>query len=169
MTTEGYICHQCGEFHEGPPLSYGSAAPAKWYAIPEKERKRRTHLSSDQCEIDGRDFYIIGTIDIRLIDVPGRFQWTVWVSLSKTNYDRACKLWHQRGREQEPPYFGWLSTSLTPYPETLNLKAQVHTRPVGIRPFVELEPTDHPLAVEQRNGITMERVREIAEYLIHQE
>ena len=24
-------------------------------------------------------------------------------------------------------------------------------------PYVELEPTEHPLAIEQRNGITLER------------
>ena len=47
------------------------------------------------------------------------------------------------------------------YPNTLNLKTQVHTRPVGERPLVELKPTDHPLAVEQRHGITMDRVRRL--------
>jgi hypothetical protein len=35
------------------------------------------------------------------------------------------------------------------------------------RPLVELEPTDHPLAVEQRTGITLGRVQEIAETLLH--
>jgi hypothetical protein len=77
------------------------------------------------------------------------------------------KFWETPGREKEPPYFGWLCTSLPLYPETLLLKTNVHTRPVGQRPFVELQPTEHPLAVEQRNGITMDRVREIAEALLH--
>lgn len=54
------------------------------------------------------------------------------------------------------------------YPTTtLNLKTYLHTRPVGERPFVELEPTDHPLAVEQRTGITPARVREIAAAVFH--
>jgi hypothetical protein len=30
-----------------------------------------------------------------------------------------------------------------------------------------LEHTDHPLAIEQRNGITMQRVQEIAECVLH--
>jgi hypothetical protein len=38
---------------------------------------------------------------------------------------------------------------------------------LGERPSVELEPTSHPLAVEQRNGITVARVHEIAETLLH--
>ncbi len=169
MVTHEYVCHICGKAHKGPPLSYGVAAPAQWYGIPQQERRKRARLSHDQCEIDGQFFYVVGYIDIPLLDTAGVFQWSAWVSLSKANYERMLKLWNQRGREQEPPYFGWLSTMLPPYPQTLNLKTQVHTRPVGMRPFVELEPTDHPLAVEQRTGITMQRVREIADILLHQE
>ncbi|MGV9567688.1 DUF2199 domain-containing protein [Streptomyces sp. NPDC003480] len=59
------------------------------------------------------------------------------------------------GSETEKPYFGWLTTDLSVYSTTtLNLKTHVPTRPVGERPRVELEPTDHPLAVEQHTGIT---------------
>ncbi|KIL78948.1 hypothetical protein SD77_3749 [Bacillus badius] len=61
--------------------------------------------------------------------------------------------------------FGWLSTVLSCYPETINLKTRVHTRPVGFSPSIELEPTEHPLAVEQREGITVERIKQIAEEL----
>ncbi|WP_018655369.1 DUF2199 domain-containing protein [Actinomadura flavalba] len=71
-------------------------------------------------------------------------------------------------REEEPPYFGWLSTELPCYDvSALSLKTHVHTRPVGVRPLVELEATGHPLAVEQREGITPERVRTFAEHLLH--
>jgi hypothetical protein len=45
----------------------------------------------------------------------------------------------------------------------------VHTQPIGSRPLIELEPTDHPLAIEQRQGITLARVQEIAGLLLHQE
>ena len=54
--------------------------------------------------------------------------------------------WKTPEREQEPPYFGWLSTELPVYPlTTLNLKTSVHTQPVDTRPHIEVEPTDHPL------------------------
>jgi len=72
------------------------------------------------------------------------------------------------GRESEPPYFSSLSTELMIYPvPTPNLKVNIHTHPVGEVPRAELEPTDHPLAVEQRTGITVERVREIAALVEH--
>ena len=47
------------------------------------------------------------------------------------------------------------------------MKTRVHLRDDGARPYIELEPTDHPLAVEQRNGITADRVAEIYAYYEH--
>ena len=81
---------------------------------------------------------------------------------------RATELWGAEGRESEPPYFGWLATSPSLYPQTRGLKLNVHTMPVGHRPLIVVEPTDHRLAVEQREGITMDRVREIAEFHVHE-
>ncbi len=65
------------------------------------------------------------------------------------------------------PFFGWLSTSLPMYPPTLNMKTMVHIRDDGIRPYIELEKTDHPLALEQAEGISMERVQEIVHEIEH--
>ena len=164
---ETYFCKTCGKQHEGPPLSYGSPAPAYWYGIPESELTKRAILSSDQCEIDNQFFFVGGNIEIPIIGTEQIFGWSVWVSLSDNSYKRVSELWNTAGREKEPPYFGWLSTSLPIYPDTINLKTMVHTRPVGERPYVELEPTNHPLAIEQRNGISWERVQEIAELVLH--
>jgi hypothetical protein len=127
-------------------------------------------LSSDQCVIKGRHYFIKGLIEIPVIGSEDPFSWGVWVSLSRDSFARAVEAWNTPGREAEKPYFGWLSTELNLYsPSTVNLKTNAHTRPVGQRPFIELEPTDHPLAVEQRVGITQDRVREIAEFVLHPE
>jgi hypothetical protein len=68
-------------------------------------------------------------------------EWGVWGSLSDANFTRTCDLWDTQGREATPAMFGWLSTELSVYaPSTLNLKAIVHTQPVGSRPLIELEP-----------------------------
>jgi hypothetical protein len=163
----GYQCRVCGQFHADLPLSYGAEAPNLWYDIPEDERGQRTILSSDQCEIDQRFFFVLGNIDLPIIGSDQVFSWMAWVSLSQENYECAAQLWHLAGREHEPSYFGWLSTSLPTYPDTLNLKTEVHTRAVGERPFIELEPTEHPLAIEQRTGITWQRIQRIAEILLH--
>jgi hypothetical protein len=164
---QGYQCATCGKYHDETPLHYLVPAPYYYLTIPERERAKRCLLSSDQCIVDGEFFFILGNIDIPIIGSEEMFSWDVWVSLSKTNFERASQLWEQPERESEPPYFGWLSTNMSVYPDTLELKTMVHTREVGRRPFIELEPTDHPLAVEQRTGITWERIQQIAERVLH--
>lgn len=167
IMVSGYTCKSCGQFHSDLPLSYGAAAPVYWESISPKERRKRGELSSDQCVIDDQHFFVLGRLEIPIIGQPEPFCWLVWVSLSEKSFVRMSELWNIEGREREPPYFGWLSTALPCYPDTINLKTYVHTRPVGSRPYVELEPTEHLLAVEQRNGITMARVQEIAECILH--
>ncbi|WP_430001461.1 DUF2199 domain-containing protein [Metabacillus fastidiosus] len=55
--------------------------------------------------------------------------------------------WEAEGREQElGSIFGWLSNSIPCYPGSINLKTIVYTRSVGVRHYIELEPTEHPLA-----------------------
>jgi hypothetical protein len=166
---DGFLCGRCGRRHHELPLHYGFQAPALWSAVPEAERSRRCLLSGDQCVIDQEHFFVVGNLELPVVGAGGRFSWDVWVSLSARNFDRACSLFETPGRESEPPYFGWVSSSVPCYPETLSLKAMVHTRPVGVRPLVELEPTGHPLAVEQREGVTWERIRQFAESVLHGE
>jgi hypothetical protein len=150
------------------PLSYGTDAPAHW--DPSLSGDGSSVLGPEQCIIQGQQFFIRGRLVISVLDAAEtEFDWGVWVSLSQENFARTIKLWNSPGREDDPPYFGWLSTELPVYhPSTLLLKTHVHTQPVGQRPLIELEPTDHPLAVEQRTGITLARVQQIAETLLHQ-
>ena len=63
--------------------------------------------------------------------------------------------------------FGWLNAWLKPYPEMINLKTRAHLRDHGLRPLIQVEPTDHPLALEQRNGISIDRVAEIYATMMH--
>lgn len=149
-------------------MSYGADAPAYW--DPSLAGDESSTLEQEQCIIKAEHFFVRGRLVIPVTDAaPGtEFDWGVWVSLSRDNFARALSLWTTTGREREQPYFGWLSTELPLYqPSTLSLKTHVHTQPVGQRPLIELEPTDHPLAVEQRTGIMLARVQEIAETLLH--
>lgn len=147
-------------------MSYAAPAPEYW--TDDLADDDDSGLSPDQCVIKGEWFFVLGLIEIPVIETGEPFSWGVWVSLSKENYERMAQLWDRQGREAEPPYFGWLSTQLPVYsPTTINLKTHLHTRPLGERPLIELEPTDHPLAVEQRTGITLARVREFADILLH--
>jgi hypothetical protein len=160
----GYTCRCCGQTHPEMPTSFAAPAPLYVNDVAEEERAARVELASDQCVIDGEHFFILGNLDIPIVGHPESLRWTVWTSLSQKNFDRASELWTKPGREQEPPYFGWLSNWIPVYEEsTLNLKTLVHTQPVGLRPKIEVLECDHVLSREQRDGISLDR----AEVLIH--
>ena len=142
-------------------FAYHARAPDYW--SPALAAVPRSELGEEVCVIRGESFFLRGLVRLPVRDAAEDFDWGVWVSLSDASFRRTLELWEQPGREAEPPMFGWLSTHLPVYePSTINLKAMVHTRPVGERPLLELEPPDHPLAVEQREGIDVARVRELA-------
>lgn len=166
LSTRGYDCKTCGNHHHEVPLAFGFDAPIYYDQLTPAERSR-CELTEDLCVIHD-DYFVHGCLEVPVLDVPATLVYGVWTSLSKANFDRTLELRDSEERVHEPPYFGWLSNSIPGYPETLSLKANVHTRRKKMRPFVELEPTDHPLAVEQRSGILLDRALAIAESMRHQ-
>ena len=147
--------------------SFGWDYPVQYLLVPEHERDSRVRLSADVCVIDDKWFFVRGCLDIPVRDHEEPFSWGVWCSLSEAKFHRYEELFDQVDRQAGESFFGWLCSAIPGYPETQQLKTMVHVRPWPTRPFVELEPTDHPLAVEQRHGITVARVREIAERVMH--
>lgn len=160
-------CTTCSELHEGIP-DLAVQAPSPWLEIPEAERSSRGRIESDTCVIDERDYFVRGVIEIPIAQTDHTFGYGVWVSLSSANFERFVAL---GGSSEVPldPWFGWLSVRLPGYPDTLLLKTHVHLQPRPLRPTIELEPTDHPLAMEQRVGIRLARVYEIVEHALHGE
>ena len=161
-----FQCHTCGETHEGMP-GFGADAPLSYYEVPEAERAVRCTLGTDHCIIDGELFFVRGCIEIPVEDEADPFIWGVWVSLSEASFRELAAADDAEHRSHLGPYFGWLNAWLKPYPETMNLKTMLHPRDGGVRPFIELEPTDHPLAVEQREGIDRNRVAELYSLVVH--
>jgi hypothetical protein len=94
------------------------------------------------------------------------FVWGVWVSLSAENFARYRETWD--APDTADRYFGWFCNRLPGYPDTLNLKTLVHPRGEGLRPWIELEPGEHPLAIDQHEGLSMSRAQALAELVLHQ-
>lgn len=163
-----FECKACGEWHEGMP-TFGADAPLTYYSIPAGERSARCVLDGDTCVIDQQYFFVLGCLEIPVHGATEPFSWGVWVSLSKNSFDQFLGCFETPKRLQIGPFFGWLSAELPFYPSTENLKTRTHLRDNGIRPYIELEPTDHPLAVEQRVGISTDRVAEIFAFYEHRQ
>ena len=107
-------------------------------------------------------------IEIPVLDSRERFTWGVWSSLSEKNYDFVREHWDDPSIGDMAPMFSWLSTWLPQavYPSTIHLASQLFFRP-GLRPLVVLESTDHPLSVEQVQGMSADRARAISALLLH--
>jgi hypothetical protein len=161
-----FKCATCDAWHEGMP-TFGYSAPLYYYGIPSKERAERCVLESDICVVDQEHFFVRGCIEIPVHGETQPFSWGAWISLSRRNFDQFVACFDLAERSHIGPFFGWLSAELPLYPRTENLKTRIHLRNDGIRPYIELEPTDHPLALEQRNGISVARVAEIYAHFEH--
>jgi len=161
-----WICHTCGVEHTDIPLCFGIEAP--WRAlVPANEFAQRVDLTTDQCVVDEQHFFIRGHIEIPIHDYPEPLAFSVWSSLSERSFLHLCERWDASDRGSDPPYFGWLSSPVAFYPSTIHLKLSVQSRTPGLTPLFTVEPTEHPLALDQHNGIRIERWHQIAHHLLH--
>ncbi len=159
-------CNTCGIEHDNIPLCFGIEAP--WSDIvPENEFAQRVDLSPDVCVVDEEIFFVRGHIQIPIYDYPSPLAFSVWASLSEESFAHMCERWSSPRRASEPPYFGWLSSPISVYPDTLNLKLSVRSRPPGQTPLFTVELSGHPLALDQHSGITIEQWHEFAHQLLH--
>lgn len=163
----GFACATCGEYHDELPLCFGADYPDYYFSVPPLEREERIEYSTDWCVVDEQHFFIRGRIEIPVHGSDEPFCWNVWTTLSEDNFIRCQEVWHDPERVNEPPYFGWLQTTIPEYPETLNIRTLVHTQPVGTIPRVKVIEESHQLTLDQQQGIPLDRVIELVTPLLH--
>jgi hypothetical protein len=164
-----FTCTGCGQQHDLADLSLAAREPSQWLRLTESERLD-SELTRDQCVIRTADetaYFVAAVLDVPVVGRSASFTWSVWVSLSERAFLELSEHWDDANRDRFGPYFGWLCTSLPGYPETVFLKTRVHQRPPGLRPTLELEPTDHPLAIHQREGIPVDQLGAIVQPFFH--
>ena len=158
-------CTVCGEDHNDIPSCFGIEAP--WRAlVPEAEFSNRVELTKDQCVIDGKEFFVRGHIEIPIIGQSETLAFSVWSSLGEKSFLHLCDHWEDPDRGSDAPYFGWLCSPIHVYPSTIHLKLSVQSRSPGLVPLFTVEPPEHPLSQDQRNGITVQRWHRLAHELL---
>jgi hypothetical protein len=119
----------------------------------EQEHNPKSLLTEDLCIINNTDFFIRGVIEIPVHDYKHEFGWGVWITHKRENFEIYRT---NPDTSSIGPFFGWLSNQLNVYtPSTVNLKAMAEYRGNGLRPKIIVEPTDHPVAIQQRDGISL--------------
>jgi hypothetical protein len=154
-----YKCKICNKKHKDIP-AYHADRPIQYWDVPEDKRASDIILTSDSCVIAKSFFFIHGLIEIPIVETNKNFVWGVWISLKEGNFSIWQDHYEIKKRDHIGPFFGWLSTQLSLYPDTINLKTMAYIRNNGIRPKIILEPTDHPLSKEQQEGISLENALE---------
>jgi hypothetical protein len=139
-------------------MDYAFAAPRNWFGLTEAERATRAKLTADICTIDGKEHYVRGCLEIPVSDCSESLISGVWVAVSEDSLRYILSNWNAQIGEDEP----WLGTWIDGYPELHEIRCDVFVRSGNLRPRIVLQPTDYPLAIEQHQGITLERVTQIA-------
>jgi hypothetical protein len=163
-SVEAWTCPTCGEAHDELPAVVAST-PLVWEQASQQEQVDDFDLTTDTCIWKDEHYFLRGVLELPFTDREGVLSFGVWTSLSRESFFRYLPTFEEENeadRLEFPPMFGWFSNSLPGYPEALNLKCNVHARTGGLRPLIELQSTNHPLAIAQREGISF---REAVDYV----
>jgi hypothetical protein len=160
-----YVCSVCGAEHDGlPALTFKS--PDYWHALDE-ENRANGRCDSDVCvtRTPEEHFFVRCALVLPIKNGPERtLEFGVWSTLSRDNFMRYAETFNDADQSKLGPMFGWLSNEIAgDFAGAANLKCHIHPQDDRQRPIVELEPTNHPLALAQRDGITFE----YAQHLVH--
>jgi len=169
-----FKCSGCGDIHHGSP-SFGYRRSENYLSLSDENREKFAKANDDLCRIlptdDGEvteaEYYIRCTLDVPIHGAKDPFLWGVWMTQSKESFDRYVDTF--REDQKDDGSFGWLHIPIPYYkrqrPDTSSLAADVDWG--EDRPKVFLNECDHPLYIDQRDGITWDRAVEIATELMH--
>ena len=165
----GFVCTVCGQYHDERLLDAVAPVPDRWLELSRWQRVRSRRARSI-CRIrDGlRDrFYLRGIVELPVAELDDSFRWGVWAEVGREDFERAWKRWDDADAAGDE-YRGTLDNHL-PYPaETRGLAVLLRERGGDDVPLIEVLEDAHPLAHEQRSGISVERADELAAPYVHQ-
>ena len=162
-----FRCSSCGAEHSGVPLVWGPNAPERLRLVPRNEWASRVSISQDDCVIDRETFLVRGCLDLPIRGTNEPFRWLVWTLVSREGHRFTMSPWRRLLRLRHPPYLAVLDTVLPYEPSSAGLAAEIRSAGPGYRPNVAVSDSTHPLAIEQRNGIALERAYELAGRMLH--
>lgn len=140
-------------------------APDSWIEAPASARAQGV-LSRDQCYLpwDDRGYtFIRGHVVLPVLDRPDESfvwsVWSVWSTLAPEDMETVEEHWDVPRRGDMPAMDGRLANVLPYEATTLGLSLRVHNLEPGAVPhFTFADDVQHPLADEQRHGITWYQV-----------
>lgn len=115
-------------------------------------------LSEDFCVLGGKYFMVRAVLEIPVHGFAKPFGFGCWSTLSRVNFDKYIGGFDDGVYPDIGPWSGWLVNQLADYigtkPEGVWLSPQTDRQ----RPLLQIQDPAHPLAIDQTNGITPERM-----------
>ena len=160
----GHQCAACGKLHRGL-FDLGLDHPDPWPGDPIPRSNGDVTcggdvLTQDFCISEG-SYFVRAVLPIPLIGTNETFAYGAWTTLAEKDFWKYVDTFDAGDQGGLGPWFGWFAHRLKGYPDTANMKCQVHPREGRQRPLIELEPTDNLLSVEARQGISFDRLLDI--------
>lgn len=155
-----FVCSICGETHHGL-VAWAYQRPDPWLGLSDENRELGK-ASDDLCRTPDGHYFVRAVLRLPLVGGPEPiFELGVWGSLSEANFDRYVETFDDDDQSKLGPMFSFLSNEVSRFPDSFALKTTLFAQDNRQRPLMELEPTDHPLAVAQREGIAFQTALEI--------
>jgi len=157
-------CPCCDKQHTSLPLDWSMMAPQDFLEVPPDQRFFRTKIDQNFCGVDDK-FFVRGLVELPVKEINDNLRLGAWVQVPIKQGERILKAENGPNSSRHGPFKGTLRSRLNLYPDTLNLKAVLHLRDDSV-PLIKIEPCEHQLHVEQRDGISVDRVIEFATALM---
>ena len=159
---EPWFCEACGETHDEVPSFIALSYPASWTA--ESAAHPESELLAAACVIRGDRFFFHALALIPVTNAPQTFEWRLWVEVAERDFITRCSRWFTTGRENDPPIRAQLAVTLPGYGgSTVGIPGLLQDQPVGLHPLFTISDPGHLLAREQKVGISVSRVVELAQ------
>jgi hypothetical protein len=155
MTASGYVCRACGQHHTGLPLAWGADAPEVLRQVPRPEWRSRVKLTSDVCRLDRRRYFVRACLMVPIRERGDAFGHLVWVELARDTYRDVRSVWRELRGKPFPPYAGQLASALPYAQPTLGTRVTLHWTGSGRRPDAVVDPSQHEVGRDQREGISV--------------
>ena len=153
-------CSGCGQVHNFEDMDLVFEFPDEMSKMSEDMRSERCAYTPDICVIDMERYLIRGVIHMNVLE--GNRYWGIgaWAQVSEKDFLRYKELWSDEKQGQEPPFKGTIANMMPDdeYPSTMGMSCEVQLTDASSRPKIILTNVAHPLAIEQRKGISSEKV-----------
>lgn len=153
-------CATCGKSHEGELFELAYLRPDAVVAMDSVARSAHVRESNDICVIDDERFFVRATLPLNVHESAEDYRIGVWVELPKASFERVRELWSAPDQASEPPFAAALANDVRHHPGSLGHAVLLQLTGPTTRPAVSFPDPVHPLAIEQRDGVSLHRASE---------